>query len=143
MSLSNRFGFTTRSRTRILWSNKLMATLDRDVTVIDPREAEAALRHEFKGVRSPKNALCAAADFLDRKIKSKEDVPLVEDFPLALEEETPEFQHLATTLELRFIRAVEHWRGNTHLTLTAIIVRAVEQGMFAGPGSERHSRTKS
>jgi hypothetical protein len=124
-------------------STKLMAMLDRDVTVIDPSEAEAALRSEFKGVRSPKNAGRAMVEFLDRKIKSKEDVPLVEDFPLAPEEEMSEFQYLATTLYLRFIRAVEHWQGNTHLTLTSIIIRAVEQGMFAGPGSRQPSRTKS
>ena len=36
---------------------------------------------------------------------------MVEDFPLAPEEETPDFQHLANTLKFRFIRAVEHWRG--------------------------------
>jgi hypothetical protein len=35
---------------------------------------------------------------------------------------------LATTLTVRFMRAVEHWRGNTHLTLTAIIMHALEQG---------------
>ena len=29
------------------------------------------------------------------------------------------------------VRAVEHWRGNTHLALTAIIVRTVEEGMRA------------
>lgn len=56
---------------------------------------------------------------------------MVEDFPLAPEEETPEFQHLATGLQFRLVRAVEHWRGNTHLTLTAIIVRTVEEGMRA------------
>ena len=32
--------------------DKLMAMLDRDVTVIDPREAEAVLRREFQGVRT-------------------------------------------------------------------------------------------
>jgi hypothetical protein len=31
------------------------------------------------------------------------------------------------TLNLRFMRAVEHWRGNTHLTLTAIIMHMLEQ----------------
>ena len=54
---------------------------------------------------------------------------MVEDFPLAPEEETPDFEHLATGLQFRFLRALEHWRGNTHLTLTAIIVRTLEQGM--------------
>lgn len=111
--------------------DKLMATLDQDVTVIDPREAEAALRRELKGVRPSQDAERAAAEFLQRRIKSQEDVPMVEDFPLAPEEETPEFQHLATTLQFRFVRAFEHWRGNTHLTLTAIIVRTVEEGMRA------------
>ncbi len=111
--------------------DKLMATLDQDVTVIDPREAEAALRRDLEGVRSMEDAERAAAESLERRLKSKEDVPMVEDFPLAPEEETPEFQHLATTLQFRFVRAVEHWRGNTHLTLAAIIVRTVEEGMRA------------
>jgi uncharacterized protein (DUF952 family) len=53
---------------------------------------------------------------------------MVEDFPLAPEEETPDFQHLATGLQLRLVRAVEHWRGNTDLTLAAIIIRAVKEG---------------
>ena len=48
---------------------------------------------------------------------------------MAPEEETPEFQHLATALQFRLVRAFENWRGNTHLTLTAIIVRTVEEGM--------------
>jgi len=65
----------------------------------------------------------------DRLTKSKKDVPMVEDFPLAPEEETPEFRDLAMTLQLRVVRAVEHWKGNTHLTLTAIIMRMVEEGM--------------
>jgi hypothetical protein len=107
----------------------LMATLDRDVTVVDPREAEAAAKLEFEGVQSGQDAERAAAAFLQRKIKSKEDVPMVEDFPLAPEEETPDFQNLEVTMQLRFVRAFEHWRGNTHLTLTEIIVRTVEQGM--------------
>jgi len=109
--------------------HELMATLDQDVTVIDPREAEATLRRELEGVRPGQDAERTAAEFLERRIKSKEDVPMVEDFPLAPEEETPDFQHLANTLKLRFIRAVEHWRGNTHLTLTAIIVRTFGEGL--------------
>jgi hypothetical protein len=71
----------------------------------------------------------AAAERLEQRLKSKQDVPMVEDFPLAPEEETPDFDHLAAALRFRFVRAFEHWRGNTHLTLTAIIVRTVEQGM--------------
>ncbi len=107
----------------------LMALLDQDVSVIDPREAEAALRREFQGVRSPQDAERARAAFLERSVK--EDVPMVEDFPLAPEEETPDFRDLANTLQFRFVRAFEHWRGNTHLTLAAIIMRTVTENMRA------------
>jgi hypothetical protein len=109
----------------------LMKTLDQNVTVVDPRQGEAAFERDFRGVRSMQDAERAAARSLERRLKSKQDVPIVEDFPLAPEEETPDFQHLATGLQFRFVRAVEHWRGNTHLTLTAIIVRTVEEGMQA------------
>jgi hypothetical protein len=77
-----------------------------------------------------KRSLLAAG--LERRLKNKEDVPLIEDFPLAPEEETPDFRHLTFTLQLRLIRAMEHWRGNTDLTLTALIMRAVKQGVLAG-----------
>lgn len=109
--------------------NQLMATLDQDVTVIDPRVAEAALERRLAGVRSTQDAERAFAESLEQRLKSKDDVPMVEDFPLAPEEETPEFTHLATALQLRFVRAFEHWRGNTDLTLPALIVRTVEQRM--------------
>jgi hypothetical protein len=74
----------------------------------------------------------AATASLQRKLASKKDVPMVEDFPLAPEEETPEFRDLATTLGFRLVRAVEHWNGNTDLTLPAIIVRTVEAGIRRG-----------
>lgn len=32
------------------------------------------------------------------------------------------------TLQLRSMRAYEHWRGNTHLTLADVIYGLVEQG---------------
>ncbi|MEW6745106.1 MAG: hypothetical protein AB1486_20315 [Planctomycetota bacterium] len=109
--------------------DELMKTLDQDVTVIDPREAEAAFERDFKGVRTMADAGRAATESLQRKLASQKDVPMVEDFPLAPEEETPEFRDLAVTLGLRFVRAVEHWKGNTDLTLTQIIVRTVEDGI--------------
>ena len=56
---------------------------------------------------------------------------MVEDFPLAPEEEIPDFRHLANTLQFRLVWALEHWRGNTHLTLAAIIKRTVEEGLRA------------
>lgn len=107
--------------------DKLMATLDRDVTVIDPRAAEAALKRQFAGVRSAQDAERVAAESFEERLKRKDDVPMVEDLPLAPEEETPDFNHLATTLQFRFVRALEHWRGNTDLTLAAIILRTVQQ----------------
>jgi hypothetical protein len=72
-------------------------------------------------------------------LRSGQDVPVVEDFPLAPEEETPDFQHLANTLQFRLLRALEHWKGNTHLTLTAIIVRTVNAGLQAGSGSSKEN----
>jgi len=115
--------------------DKLTETLDHDVTVIEPREAEAAFKRKFAGVRALQDAERAAAEFVEQKLRSKEDVPLVEDFPLAPEEETPDFRDLATSLQLRFVRAVEHWRGNKHLTVTAIIVRTIEE---KAPARDRH-----
>jgi hypothetical protein len=111
---------------------ELMKILDQNVTVIDPREAEAAFGREFKDARTKEDAERVAAVSLERRLKRKEDVPPVEDFPLAPEEETPDFRHLMFTLQLRLIRAMEHWRGNTDLTLTALIMRAVKQGVLAG-----------
>ncbi len=117
--------------------DQLLKTLDQEVTVIDPREAEAELERDFRGVRTRQDAERVAAERMKRKLESKEDVPMCEDFPLAPEEETPDFQHLATALGFRFVRAVEHWRGNTDLTLTAIIVRTVEEGQRARSGHNR------
>ena len=116
--------------------DELMETLDRDVTVIDPREAEAAVRREFAGIRTPREPERAVAEYVEQVLKSKEDVPLVEDFPLIPEEETPEFRELAVTLQLRGVRALEHWQGNTHLTLAAIIVRTIKENLRR-PGNTR------
>ena len=53
--------------------DELMETLDRDVTVVDPREAEAVVRRKSAGVRTPRDAERAAAEFMERRLKSKED----------------------------------------------------------------------
>jgi hypothetical protein len=103
----------------------LMATLDRDVTVVDPREAEATLRREFAHLRSAKDPERATADGYERMLKLFKDVPTVEDFPLYPDEETPDLVHLSNALSFRMIRAVEHWRGNTHMTMAELIARAV------------------
>ncbi len=116
--------------------NELMKNLDRDVTVVDWRQAENELRRDFKSVRMRRDAERVAREFVERKLASGEDVPMVEDFPLAPEEETPDFRELATTLQLRGVRALEHWLGNTGLTLSAIIVRTLKEKGQIGSGRQ-------
>lgn len=106
---------------------ELVQILDHNVTVIDPSEAEVVLARDFDGVRTMEDVERVVAERLERSLQNKKDVPLVEDFPLAPEEETADFGHLTFTLQLRLIRAMEHWRGNTDLTLTGLIVRLVNQ----------------
>lgn len=60
--------------------------------------------------------------------RRKRDVPLVEDFPLWPEEETADFRDLTMMLQLRTLRAYEHWNGQTHLTLADVIHIVVEKG---------------
>jgi len=47
--------------------------LDRDVTVIDPRVAEAAFERDFKGVRTREDAERVAAEGLQRRLRDKEE----------------------------------------------------------------------
>ncbi len=111
---------------------KLIKILDQNVTVIDPRGAEGAFTCEYKDARTKEDFERIAAESLERRLKNKEDIPLIEDLPLAPEEETPDFRHLAFTLQLRLIRAMEHWQGNTDLTLAALIARTVKESVLAG-----------
>ena len=113
---------------------ELMKALDQNVTVVDPRNAEARFAQDFKGVKTMEAAERAATASLARRLKEKVDVPLVEDFPLCPEEETPNFDSLAMTLQLRLVRAVEHWKGNKELTLPALIVRMVQDASGSGRG---------
>ncbi len=107
---------------------EIMTMLDRDVTVIDPRTVEV----NSQNVRSPQDR----ERLLEELSLPENDVPMVEDFPLHPEEETPDFQHLATTLQFRCVRAFEHWQGNTNLTLAAIIRRTVE-GQLSAPKTRK------
>jgi len=112
--------------------DELIKLLDKDVTVVDPRAAEEAFANDFKGVRSLQDAERVIEEREQRDIASKKDVPMVEDFPLAPEEETPDFMHLSINLKLRYARAVEHWKGNADLTLLALIRRTMKVGMRRG-----------
>lgn len=112
--------------------------LDRNVTVIDPRKTEERMAQYLAGAKTQEEKRRALDRYYEDKRRERRDVPLVEDFPLAPEEETPDFMHLALTLQVRSIRAYEHWNGNTHVTLTEIIHKIVEQGVeqgaFVDPG---------
>ena len=68
--------------------HELMKTLDQNVTVIDPRKAEEAFARDYAGVRTMEEAERVAAESLARRLERKEDVPPVEDFPLAPTRET-------------------------------------------------------
>jgi hypothetical protein len=67
--------------------------------------------------------------FVTRKLRIEggQDMPEVEDIPLIPEDETPEFRDLSNCLPFRHLRAFEHWRGNTHLALAAIIARVARK----------------
>ncbi|MRG96515.1 hypothetical protein [Polyangium spumosum] len=101
--------------------------LDQNVTVIDPRAFEEQMDRYLAGTKTPEERRRAFERYHEDKRRERRDVPLVEDFPLAPEEETPDFTHLSMTLRLREIRAYEHWNGNTHVILRDIIERLAEQ----------------
>lgn len=107
--------------------------LDQNVTIIDPRVAEQRMRQYLSGAKTQEEKLHAFERYYEDQRRDRQDVPLVEDFPLAPEEETPDFTHLTMTLRLRSLRAYEHWNGNTELILKDIIYRLAEQGAFNPP----------
>jgi hypothetical protein len=103
--------------------DKLDELLDKNVTVIDPADAEERLEKAMAGARTMQEKQAA----LDRHRQEQRtrDVPLVEDFPLHAEEETPEYRDLKFTLEIRMVRAYEHWKGNK-VTLADLLYKLVE-----------------
>lgn len=103
--------------------------LDQNVTIKDPSKAEEAFEQAMAGARTQAEKVAAFERYTQER--RKQDVPLVEDFPLAPKEETPEFRDLTMTLRLRQGRAAEHWKGN-HITLADYIHRMVEQGGASG-----------
>jgi hypothetical protein len=96
--------------------------LDRQVTVIDPEAEATRIDALLDAARTPAEKRRAyEQDAISRR---GQDVPEVEDFPLAMEEETDDFNHLRNTLGFRAIRAVEHWSGK-QATLRDIICRTL------------------
>ena len=94
--------------------------LDQNVTIIDP-EVEAK-RVDALLDAAPTVAERRRVYEADFKARRDRDVPDVEDFPLAMEEETPEFRDLSICLRLRATRAIERWSGKP-VTLRDIIYR--------------------
>ena len=106
----------------------LLERLDQNVTVID---VEANIRRseerwDAANIRTMADAERHAARDIEERIASRKDVPEVEDFPLAPEEETPDFYHLRTTFMLREMRAMRRWNGED-VTLPEIILELTNQ----------------
>lgn len=111
--------------------DRLDKLLDANVVRIDSADSEKAIEAAMASARTPDEA--QRAYFAYHEERRKNDVPLVEDFPLAPEEETPDFQHLAMTIRFRSIRALHHWKGSK-LTLADVIHEVVENGSLGLPG---------
>lgn len=58
------------------------------------------------GAKTQEEKWRAFEQYCEDKRRERRDVPLAEDFPLAPEEETPDFMDLAMTLRLRSLRAL-------------------------------------
>jgi hypothetical protein len=105
--------------------DELLGLLDQNVTVIDPEQTVRELTAVLRSLPRTGDLEQRASELLEQRL-NKDDVPLVEDFPLWPEEETPNFDRLSFLLQVRLVRAVEHWKGNTELTLTKLITRLTE-----------------
>jgi hypothetical protein len=105
-------------------------TLDQNVVVIDPMVTEREIQAALASARTQAEKIDAYARY--HESRRHKDIPLVEDFPLTPEEETPDFRSLDLTLKLRMLRALDHWRGG-HRTLREIIE---EHARAACPGGQ-------
>jgi len=110
--------------------DRLDRLLDTNVVQIDPTKTEAELDHLMARFDTKREKRAAWEAY--HEARRREHVPIVEDFPLAPEEETPEFRDLNMTLMFRAIHAWEHWRGNNELTLADVIHRTIEDGFAKG-----------
>lgn len=108
--------------------------LDRDVTASDASGAEERLRRLLAGAKTPAEAFEALRN-------DREDLPLVEDFPIDPEEATLAFEHLALTLRLRTLRAYEHWKGNTGVILMDLVEQLVREMPEAQPSAATMKRS--
>jgi integration host factor subunit beta len=94
--------------------------LDRDVTTIDPAVRMRKLDALLDKAATPSERMAVyERDAAEQRVR---DVPEVEDFPLAMEEDGKDLIHLTTALRLRMVRAVERWFGKP-TTISGIIYR--------------------
>lgn len=96
--------------------------LDRDVTVIDWEKNADELERATASATSPESYLRLAAEH--QATRERQDVPMVEDFPLHPEDENDEMGDLANVLNFRFVRAGRRWHGED-VTLRQVIEEAV------------------
>jgi hypothetical protein len=109
--------------------------LDQNVTIIDVEKnlqrMEARLA-EGPPIKTMADLEARAAEGLRRRIASREDVPLVEDFPFD-PVENADLRDLEVMLRLRAVRCAQRWMGKD-VTLTEVIVEMVEQAKLAQAG---------
>jgi hypothetical protein len=101
-------------------ADRMDGLLDRNVTIVDPaerlRKLDALL--DRAATRAERLAIYERNMVEERG----RDVPEVEDYPLARDGEEGEFIHLANSLQLRMVRAVERWFGKP-TTISGVIYR--------------------
>lgn len=101
-------------------SEQLDSLLDCNVSVIDPAERMRKLDALLdKAATVTERMAVYERDAAEQRVC---DVPEVEDFQLAMEEDNEELVHLTTALRLRMVRAVERWFGKP-TTISGIIYR--------------------
>jgi hypothetical protein len=106
--------------------------LDRDVTVIDCEANDAEFERATAGASNIEEYLRLAEEH--RATRERQDVPMVEDFPMHPEDESDEMSDLANVLNFRFVRAGRRWRGED-VTLRQVIEEAVHAHLATGRSS--------
>lgn len=96
----------------------LDSLLDRQVTRIDPEVYARQMQEALASAPRQEEKLPA----IERQQAERFtlDVPEVEEFPVARDDEDGRFTHLGNTLRLRGLRAVYHWAGRA-ATLAEIV----------------------
>jgi hypothetical protein len=100
--------------------DRLDKLLDANVVRVDAKDAERALERAMVAGATEDETQQAFEALATEPAKG--DVPLVEDLPLT-PQAASELRELSMTLQLRAMRAHEHWMGNASVTLRDVIHR--------------------